>query len=191
MHARCPTPAVLWAVLELVFSMTDADSSWFMLLFIARLAACARAIASFSGRSSNGRAARVPYHRLSLTIASLSIPAARSIYYHHPLWRGTHPTLIFILFFLSRPLVATITSCARGDGSRYIHNRIVPRFFSPPRRAQPTEFNTCVFKLEVKNPSDPADVPNPMPKGTSYAAGPRRTMNVFRYVHVFDPSWVV
>lgn len=47
--------------------------------------------------------------------------------------------------------------------------------------AQPTEFNTCVFKLEVKNPSNPADVPDPMPKGTSYAAGPRRTMNVFRY----------
>eukprot|EP00903_Cladosiphon_okamuranus_P005518 g5496.t1 len=44
---------------------------------------------------------------------------------------------------------------------------------------EPTEFNTCVFKLEVKNPSDPADVPNPLPKGTSYAAGPRRTMNVF------------
>eukprot|EP00904_Undaria_pinnatifida_P009873 jgi/Undpi1/6015/HiC_scaffold_2.g01289.m1 len=44
---------------------------------------------------------------------------------------------------------------------------------------EPTEFNTCVFKLEVKNPSDPADVPDPMPRGTSYAAGPRRTMNVF------------
>ncbi|CAM9658549.1 unnamed protein product [Ectocarpus sp. 6 AP-2014] len=43
----------------------------------------------------------------------------------------------------------------------------------------PTEFNTCVFKLEVKNPADPADMPDPMPTGTSYAAGPRRTMNVF------------
>lgn len=47
---------------------------------------------------------------------------------------------------------------------------------------QPTEFNTCVFKLEVKNPADPADMPDPMPTGTSYAAGPRRTMNVFRCV---------
>lgn len=55
--------------------------------------------------------------------------------------------------------------------------------FSPPVSGPPqaTEFNTCVFKLEVKNPSDPADMPDPMPKGTSYAAGPRRTMNVFRY----------
>lgn len=51
---------------------------------------------------------------------------------------------------------------------------------SMPLTPQPTEFNTCVFKLEVKNPSDPADMPDPMPKGTSYAAGPRRTMNVFR-----------
>ncbi|CAN0033639.1 unnamed protein product, partial [Ectocarpus sp. 13 AM-2016] len=43
----------------------------------------------------------------------------------------------------------------------------------------PTEFNTCVFKLEVKNPADAADMPDSMPTGTSYAAGPRRTMNVF------------
>lgn len=43
-----------------------------------------------------------------------------------------------------------------------------------------TEYNTCVFKLEVKNPSNPADVPDPLPKGTKYAPGPRRTMNVFR-----------
>jgi len=54
----------------------------------------------------------------------------------------------------------------------------------PPPHAQSTEYNTCVFKLEVSNPSDPADVPNPMQKGTSYAAGPRRTMNVFRYTRI-------
>ena len=55
----------------------------------------------------------------------------------------------------------------------------------PAGPPQPTEFNTCVFKLEIKNPSDPADMPDPMPRGTSYAAGPRRTMNVFRYIYIY------
>lgn len=49
----------------------------------------------------------------------------------------------------------------------------------PGEDEEATEFNTCVFKLEIKNPVNPADMPNPMPKGASYAAGPRRTLNIF------------
>lgn len=67
--------------------------------------------------------------------------------------------------------VSVIHSICLGSSHSYT-NCLLP---------QPTEFNTCVFKLEVKNPVDPADMPHPMPNGTSYAAGPRRTMNVFRY----------
>ncbi|CAM9341335.1 unnamed protein product [Discosporangium mesarthrocarpum] len=42
----------------------------------------------------------------------------------------------------------------------------------------PTEFNTAVFKIDVKNPAHQAE-PAELPRGTAYAAGPRQTLNVF------------
>ncbi|CAN0467419.1 unnamed protein product [Ascophyllum nodosum] len=36
----------------------------------------------------------------------------------------------------------------------------------------PAEFNTCVFKLEVKHPASFEDMPDPLPKGTSMPPAP-------------------
>ncbi|CAM9179157.1 unnamed protein product [Choristocarpus tenellus] len=50
-------------------------------------------------------------------------------------------------------------------------------FIGTGEAENPTEFNTAVFKLDVKNPLHPVN-PESLPKGTVFAAGPQRTMNV-------------
>lgn len=137
--------------------------------------------------SSNRRAVRVPgrdnlnfAHRVKLVLVCM---------YDHPSCCGVAPSRRHLSFtasalylhhhrFVRREVGLTSKVCTWGSaGFCFLFSSRLRRL----RHPQPTEFNTCVFKLEVKNPADPADVPNPLPKGTSFAAGPRRTMNVFRY----------